>query len=83
MGEFEKRGKQFYVQNILPSVTSNDNGKFAAIDIETGMFELDSDDYTASERLFARNPDAQIWLERVGSPTAYQVGCGSQSEASA
>jgi hypothetical protein len=50
-----------------------DEGKFVAIDIETGAYEIDGDDYTATERLLARQSDAQIWLLRVGQRTAYRM----------
>ncbi|HUG91640.1 MAG TPA: hypothetical protein VML55_12440 [Planctomycetaceae bacterium] len=45
-----------------------------AIDIETGMFEIDDDDLAAAERLLQRRQDAQIWIERVGSDVAYRIG---------
>ena len=37
------------------------------------MYEVDADDYTATERLLRRNPDAQIWLVRVGHRAAYRI----------
>ena len=44
------------------------------VDIETGLYEVDRDDRAATDRLLARNPDAQIWLVRVGRPAAYRIG---------
>jgi hypothetical protein len=44
------------------------------VDIETGAYELDHDDYAATERLLARQPGAQIWLSRVGHTTTYRMG---------
>ena len=38
-----------------------------AIEVETGAYEIDSDERTAGDRLRARVPDAQIWMRRVGS----------------
>lgn len=72
--EFAKRGQTFYDQKVHPHVTEADEGKFVAIDIETGIYEIDSDDYTATERLLRRQPTAQIWLVRVGQRTAYRIG---------
>jgi hypothetical protein len=57
-------------------------GQFVAIDIETGGYELDTDDYAATERLVARYPDAQIWIMRVGQPTAYRIGRSPDGDAS-
>ena len=72
--EFARRGQEIYDRVIRPRVEAGNDGKFAAIDIETGEYEIDTDDYTATERLLARNPDAQIWLLRVGYRAAYRIG---------
>lgn len=58
----------------VPTLERGGDGKFVAIDIETGAYELDRDDYTATERLLSRHPHAQIWLLRVGQRTAYHLG---------
>ncbi len=72
--EFARRGQKVYERDILPRIKADNDSKFVAIDIETGAYELDRDDYTATERLLAHHPQAQIWLVRVGHPTAYRVG---------
>ncbi len=71
---FAQRGQSIYERDIRPHLTAEDEGKFVAIDIETGAYEIDRDDYTATERLLRRHPTAQIWLLRVGSRTAYRIG---------
>jgi hypothetical protein len=35
---------------------------------------MDHNDFAATEILLGRHPDAQIWLMRVGQPTAYHIG---------
>ncbi|MGH7964728.1 MAG: hypothetical protein ACRERD_23430 [Candidatus Binatia bacterium] len=72
--EFARRGQEIYDRDIRPRVEPSSEGKFVAIDIETGAYEIDADDYIATERLLARKPDAQIWLLRVGHRAAYRVG---------
>ncbi|MGE3540491.1 MAG: hypothetical protein AB7N91_24005 [Candidatus Tectimicrobiota bacterium] len=72
--EFAQRGQRIYTHDIQPHLTAADEGKFVAIDIDTGAYELDWDDYTATERLLSRHPTAQIWLLRVGHRTAYRIG---------
>jgi hypothetical protein len=72
--EFARRGQTIYERDIRPHLGAGDDGKFVAIDIETGAYELDRDDYTATERLLGRHPHAQIWLLRVGQRTAYRLG---------
>ncbi len=71
--EFARRGKQIFNRTGLWKVGSADDGKFVAIDIETEEYEIDADDYTATEKLLVRLPDAQIWLARVGHQAAYQI----------
>lgn len=72
--EFARRGQEIYDHAIRPRIESGNEGKFVAIDIETGAYEIDSDDYTATEHLLTREPDAQIWLLRVGHRAAYRIG---------
>lgn len=65
--QFARRGDEIYQCDIRPRLESANEGRFIAIDIETGEYEVDSDEMAASDRLAARIPDAQIWLVRVGS----------------
>jgi hypothetical protein len=53
-----------------------DDGKFVAIDVETGDYEIDNDDYAAVARLRSRKPTADVWLMRAGYPTTYRMGLG-------
>ena len=72
--EFAQRGQILYEREVCPHVTKEDEGKFVAIDIETGAYEIDDDDYTATEHLLDRHPDAQIWLCRVDRDATYRAG---------
>lgn len=72
--EFARRGDEIYMRDILPNIKKGDEGKFMVIDIETGAYEIDADELTASDRLLARRPNAQIWLVRVGSRYALRFG---------
>jgi hypothetical protein len=65
--EFARRGDAIYEHELRPIVETGNEGKFVAIDIETGAYEVDSDELAASDRLLARVPNAQIWLRRIGS----------------
>ncbi len=64
--EFARRGDAIYEREIRPTLSLEDNDKYVAIDIETGEYEIDTDDHRATERLIARNPDSQVWVVRVG-----------------
>lgn len=69
-------GEDVYHRRVQPALRPEDDGKFVAVDIETGDYELDDDDYTAVQRLHNRKPSAEIWLGRVGEPVAYKMRTG-------
>ncbi len=79
--EFAQRGNEIYERVVQPQLTEEDAGKFVAIDIETGTFDVDVDEIAASQRLLARNPDAQIWFRLVGSPHTRRFGPRSRNAA--
>ena len=72
--EFARRGDALYEQKIGPRLEKTSRGKFVAIDIETGEFEVDADEMAATDRLLERVPDAQIWFRRIGSKFARRFG---------
>lgn len=74
---FARRGETIYKRDIRPSLGANDAEKFVAIDIETEDYEVDSDDFEATERLVMRRPEAQMWLVRVGHRTAHHLWRGA------
>jgi hypothetical protein len=78
--EFARRGDAIYDRDIAPRMKPDDRGKLVAIDIETGDFEVDTDELTASDRLFDRHPEAQVWLRRVGSRYVDRIGAGTHKE---
>ena len=72
--EVARLGTETYGRLVRPKLDPADDGKFVALDIPTGDYEIDEDDYTAFMRLRSRSPAAEIWLERAGRPTAYKMG---------
>jgi hypothetical protein len=60
--EFARRGDTIYERDLRPNVEHGNEGKYVAIDIETGTYEIDADELAASDRLLARVPSAQTWL---------------------
>jgi hypothetical protein len=72
--EFARRGDEIYERAVRPHLTAADDGKFVAVDIETGVYEIDEDQLAAGKRLRARLPDAQTWFVRVGSPFLHRFG---------
>ncbi|ETW96510.1 MAG: hypothetical protein ETSY1_26345 [Candidatus Entotheonella factor] len=72
--EFARRGDEVYEQKIKPSIAAGHEGQFVVIDIETGAYEIDADELIASDRLFTRHPDAQVWMRRIGSRYVRRFG---------
>jgi hypothetical protein len=75
--EAARRGDELYEQVVRPNIKPKDHGKYVAIDMDTGEWEMDEDEIAAGDRLLARLPDAQIWLTRVGY--GYTVRFGGAS----
>ncbi len=63
-------------RQILPLIHPEDEGKFVAINVGTGDFEIDPDDYAAVMRLRSRQVSAEVWLGRIGQPAAYRMRHG-------
>ena len=73
LDELARLGNEIMNRSVQPTLRAEDDGKFVAIDVVTGEFEIDEDDYTAVARLRLRKPNADMWLARAGFPTAYQM----------
>ena len=78
MEEFARRGDAIYEKHIRPKLTRKVVGKFLAIDIETGEYEIAADKMKAGDKLLARLPEAQIWMVRIGYRSVRTFG-GQQS----
>ena len=72
--EFARRGDTIYEEKLRPILEKENHGKFVAIDIETGAYEVDGNKLTASDRLLTRVPNAQIWLRRIGFHYVHRFG---------
>jgi hypothetical protein len=74
--EVARLGAEAFDRQVRPALRPEDDGKFVAVDIGTGDYELDDDDYSAVSRLRTRRPSAEVWLGRVGQPAAYRMRRG-------
>lgn len=75
--EFARRGDEIYESQVRQQVAEGNHGKFVAIDIETGTFELADDTMTATRQLYERVPDAQPWVVRIGYRAVHRFGARS------
>jgi hypothetical protein len=72
--EHARRGAAAYEEHVRPMVEAGNQGKIVAIDVDTKDFEVAQDSLTASQRLLARRPDAQIWCVRIGHRALNRFG---------
>ena len=72
-----KRADEIFERKIRPQVDAEEDAhKYVAIDTESEDFEIDADQWAASDRLLERHPEARgrIWFRRVGSRIAHHFG---------
>ena len=72
--ELARAGDEIYSTRIQPALQAHDTGKYAVIDVESGDYEINGDEMVASDRLLARQPQAQVWLRQIGSRYARRFG---------
>lgn len=72
--EIAERGEAIYEEEIRANVDPAHHGAYLVLDIETGDYEVDSDDLTATQRIMSRLPDAVLYGLRIGYPAAYKLG---------
>ena len=70
-GDIAARGEAIYKERIRPKVKSVAKGSFVVIDIESGDYEVDAGDASATRRLLNRRPKAVTYGVRVGHRAAY------------
>lgn len=72
--EIGERGRALYDRDIRPHVESGNIGKFLVLDVDTGEYEIDTDQMAAFDRAIARKPNGNRYLIRIGSSTAHRLG---------
>lgn len=68
------RGEAIY-DRMKAEVEVIHRGKFMAIDVDSGDYEIDAEDIDAISRLRERHPERMSYLVRIGFPAAYSM-CG-------
>jgi hypothetical protein len=73
--EFSRRGQEIYDRDVHPALRPEDEDKFVAIDIESGSYEIDRDDFTAT-LLECGTGNAECGIGNAGSwdipPSAFR-----------
>ncbi|MBA3426228.1 MAG: hypothetical protein H0U04_17210 [Rubrobacter sp.] len=74
--EIARRGKELYERRVREEVEAGgaNEGRFLAIDVDSGDYEVGDDALGATAKLRRKKPDAVVYLMRVGRPTAFRLG---------
>jgi hypothetical protein len=72
--EFARRGNQIYDSQVRHQIEAGNTGRIVAIDIESGAYEVADTPIEATDRLYARYPEAQPWVIRIGHRAVYRFG---------
>lgn len=80
LDEIARLGDAAYDREVAPRAGVEDMGRFVAIDVDSGAYEIDADEVVATDRLLERVPGAQCWLRRVGTRYAHTFGPRIQFE---
>ena len=66
--ELARLGAEAFDRHVRPTLRPEDDGKFVAIDVVTGDYEIDEDDYAAVMRLRAAGRRPTSGSARSASP---------------
>jgi hypothetical protein len=72
--EIARIAEEIYRRDIRPKVMPQHKGKFLVLDIKSGDYEIDADDWKAEAVMRARRPDGVLSLRRIGYTTPYKLG---------
>lgn len=74
--EVVRRGREIYERKIRAKVEPEHEGEFLAVDITDGSYEVGESDVEVSEAALRKNPEAVLYLMRIGRTAAYRIGAG-------
>lgn len=72
--EISSRGRAIYEQNLRDKIEAGNLDKFVIIDIETGDYEIDTEDFAASDRAHQNHPNGVFYGMRIGRRSSGTIG---------
>ncbi len=75
--EISSRGRAIYEQNLRGKIEADNLDKFVIIDIETGDYEIDADDFSASDRAHRKHPNGAFYGMRIGRRSSGTIGASA------
>ena len=74
------RGRAIYEEKLRTDIEADNIDKFLIIDIETGEYEIDSDDMAASDRAHRKHPNGAFYGMRIGRRSSGSIGASTAKE---
>jgi hypothetical protein len=72
--ELAARGRAIYEEKIRSSVEPEHVGEFLVIDVDTGEYEIGTDDVAVMKRAAASHPAHSLYGMRIGYRTMGRIG---------
>lgn len=72
--EVVARGKELYESRKRPTVEAGNTGKYVAINVNTGDYEVGSEYLQLSRAVQSRDPHAEIAILRIGCRAVGRIG---------
>jgi hypothetical protein len=76
--EIARRGDEIYERDLRAKLEPDQVGMIVAIDINTGQHSVAETSLATSRDLRSRQPDAVVWLVRIGHRALHRLGIGSR-----
>ena len=76
--EIARLGREIYERAIRSAVERDHDGRFLAVDVTNGRYEIADDELGAFDRAEEKNPDGAFFLLRVGRRAAHQLRSGGR-----
>lgn len=67
------RGRDYYDRFLRSKLEPQQNGKFLALEVESGDYEMGDSQLEAIDRAQASHPDSVFYIHRVGHRTAGRI----------
>ena len=74
LDEIGRRGKELYESLIRERVEEGNLGKFVAIDIKTGEYEMGADHLETVKRLHEKQSHPEVYTLKIGYPATAVIG---------
>jgi hypothetical protein len=74
--EVSRRGADIYAAKLRCQLEPRHNGKYLFLDVDTGEWEMDSEEVIAAKRAATRFPGKLLYGVRIGFPSVARIGHG-------